>query len=144
MANSFYSAGVLMDEDKVIMRKRKEGPNAGKWELPMTEVDVSCESFRNAAARMISGEMKVPLDKVETLAVLSNEFEEYGGHLDLTFYAGIVSKNADLSHLDPEWEMVYIGGLTEADVVPENAQIFDALGTKMATAPDEITPIERN
>ena len=146
MPNYYFSAAVLTDEDVVMLRKRTEGANAGKWELPFTALDVTCENFQKAAARMVAGEMKVPLTRVETLAVMSrDDLEGYDGNVDMTFFVGLIEKGADLSHLEADgWTMVPINGLGEDDVVPEHVVVFEALGTKMATAPDTIVPIERN
>lgn len=145
MANNYFSAGILTMEDKVLLRKRAEGANAGKWELPMTAIDVTCESFRAAAKRMLSGEMKVPMDRVETFAVQSNEFEGYDGNVDITFFMGMICLNADLSHLDADgWELVVMRTLTKETVVPEHEMVFEALGNNMASTPDAMVPVERN
>lgn len=142
---NYFSAGILTMEDLVLLRERPEGANAGKWELPMTAIDMTCESFRKAAARMISGEMKIPMDRVETFAVQSNEFEGYEGNVDITFFMGMITLGTDLSRLEPEgWQLVSIRALTKDTVVPEHEMVFEALGAKMAATPDAMVPVERN
>lgn len=142
---NYFSAGILTMEDLVLLRKRPEGVNAGKWELPMTAIDMTCESFRKAAARMISGEMKIPMDRVETFAVQSNEFEGYEGNVDITFFMGMITLGTDLSRLESDgWKLISIRSLTQDAVVPEHEMVFEALGANMAATPDAMVPVERN
>lgn len=128
MAHDYFSSVVITNESSYsLVIKRTEEPYAGRYMFPRTVAQLPEENYMKAAARLVAGEMQVPVYDVNLLGVMDAPIEGYEVPFDMAFFTCTVSNDVNLdAMLEAGYELKQIREIPAEEWVPECAMFIES------------------
>jgi 8-oxo-dGTP diphosphatase len=83
-------AGIIIDDDKILLGRRLSNPEKNKWQFPGGHVEPG-EDLKSACAREVYEETGLKIDQIEPLAFTNDIYREYKKHYVTLFYTAHVA-----------------------------------------------------
>ena len=118
------AVALIIEEDRILIGKRKDGDLAGKWEFPGGKVEEN-ETPAIALIREVKEELEVEIDYFAFFHETTYEYDF--GEVHLQFFKVNTNRTAEKSNVHAEIQWVDLQELQEVDLLPADREVVEKL-----------------